>query len=351
MNDLVNEFAQLSIPPADSPTDASPTPPCPIASVPGEVLSEIFLHTALVDLASFARLAQVCKRFAYLVVTEERIWKRIASGPEIGFGYMHFRFACDLYGRPLTYHLNRDDDSWRLKSLLDVGEADTQPSPLLQPSLPYTLSLLQDNYGNSWRQLFRSRPRIRFNGCYISTVNYTRPGAASTTQLTWNSPVLIVTYYRYLRFYRDGAVISLLTTAEPGDVVHHLAKENLGTHSQAIPGLSAMKDALRGRWRISGPVDPPKTRVSLGESDDEEELGPVVPPDEPEGDLHIETEGVVPKYMWKMQFGIGNAGRGARNNKLQWKGFWSYNKLTDDWGEFGLKNDRAFYWSRVKSWS
>ncbi|KAI9685316.1 MAG: hypothetical protein M1822_004689 [Bathelium mastoideum] len=350
LNELVNAFAELSIPPAEPLTDVSPPPPCPIAGIPGEILSQIFLQTALTDVASFVRLARVCRRFAYLIVTEEYIWRRIVTGPEIGFGAMHFRFACDIYGTPLGHRLTEEDDSWKLKSLLDVDESDMRPSPLLQPSSLYTTMLLQNTYAGSWRQMFRSRPRIRFNGCYISTVNYTRPGAASTTQLTWNSPVLIVTYYRYLRFYRDGTVISLLTTTEPSDVVHYLAKENLSTHSQAIPGLAAMKDALRGRWHLSGPVDQPISRASPDEANEEEESAPDIPLDEPEGELHIETEGVVPKYMWKMQFGIGHAGR-ARNNKLQWKGFWSYNKLTDDWGNFGLKNDRAFYWSRVKSWA
>jgi F-box protein 9 len=51
-----------------------------------------------------------------------------------------------------------------------------------------------------------------------------------------------------------------------------------------------------------------------------------------------------------MLLSIGSAGRGVRNNKLAWQGYWSYNLLTDDWGEYGLKNDRPFYWSRVKSY-
>lgn len=106
-----------------------------------------------------------------------------------------------------------------------------------------------------------------------------------------------------------------------------------------------MKDALRGRWRLSG-----ARKIPPDEDHYEEPKGPgeydIEPSEveevEPEGELYIETEGVIPKYMWKMQFSIGSAGRkdGTRNNKLSWKGFWSYNRLTDDWGEFGLKNDR-----------
>ncbi len=75
--------------------------------------------------------------------------------------------------------------------------------------------------------------------------------------------------------------------------------------------------------------------------------------EEEEGTLLIETEGVDPdKYIFKMELALKSAGRagGTRNNKLNWKGFWSYNKLTDDWAEFGLRNDKAFFWSRVRSY-
>ncbi len=82
---------------------------------------------------------------------------------------------------------------------------------------------------------------------------------------------------------------------------------------------------------------------------------------EGEGDVHVETEGVDAKYMYKMHLslrssaapqgpGRARAGGAARNNKMTWRGFWSYNKLTDDWAEFALRNDRAFFWSRVRSY-
>ena len=97
-----------------------------------------------------------------------------------------------------------------------------------------------------------------------------------------------------------------------------------------------------------------------------------------EGVLHIETEGADagasnPKYMYKIMLKLQHAGGTTtttnnhsnkvsgpipgltgggktRNNKLAWMGYWSYNRLTDDWSEFGLRNDKAFFWSRVKSY-
>lgn len=264
-------------------------------------------------------------------MTEEQIWKRLALGKEYGFAGMHYEYACDLNGKPIVQtaelDLELDDDD-----VDDVSDEEHEATPAVPPP-DVTAYLLKKQYATSWRQMVRSRPRIRFNGCYISTVNYTRPGAASATQATWYTPVHIVTYFRYLRFFRDGTAISLLTTSEPIDVVHHLTKDNAHKdhhHSSALPS-NVMKDALCGRWRLSGPGD-----GVIG--------------DEAEGDVHVETEGVVPKYMWKMDFRLGSAGKGTRNNKLTWKTFKSYNRLTDDWGEFGLKNDRAYYWSRVKSY-
>lgn len=273
------------------------------------------MNAAVSDVASMYRLALTCKRLAFLVLTEDSIWKRIVHGQEFGFPAMHYRYACTITGEPIMTLEDAIDES-------PVVEKDPSITLPLTPDYP------------TYRHMFRQRPRIRFNGCYISTVNYTRPGVAATS-VTWNSPVFIVTYYRYLRFFRDGSLISLLTTNEPSDVVPYLQPEHMHrNHTGALP-QSVMKDALKGRWRLSGDA----WRKASAEEGSEE----------PEGDVIIETEGVVPKYMYKMHLALGSAGKGTRNNKLAWRGYWSWNRLTDDWGEFGLKNDRAFYWSRVRS--
>lgn len=328
---LIQQFSHLSIPPAEPDSDLSEPLPCPIAQLPEEILVEILLALAIRDVAPFSRLAQVCKRFAYLVTTEERIWKRVALGHEVGFAAMNYLYVCDLSG----------------KSQSARGLPWTTEQPIARDLTPAVWP--------TYRDQFRHRPRVRFNGCYISTVNYSRPGASHQSRFTWTSPVQIVTYYRYLRLLRNGTAISLLTTAPPADVVHHLILENIHNHhSGALPTV-VMKDALRGRWRLSGSTA--ASSIELVEGEDQKGPGeyakePSEDLEEEEGDLHVETEGVVRKYMWKMQFSLGSSGRkeGARNNKLSWKGFWSYNKLTDDWGEFGLKNDKPFYFSRVKSY-
>ena len=351
--ELIASFAGLPITGGPPLIEGDRPPPCPISKLPSEVLLEILLQTAIRDPASFARLGAVCKALAYHVCTENQIWKRVALGAEFGLASQTYDFSTSLQGREL---IERTLDSAPRR------DENTEEGPLPDPQ------------HQDWREVFHSNPRIRFTGIYISTVNYTRPGGASASQATWNSPVHIVTYYRYLRFFRDGTVISLLTTNEPIEVVQHLTKENMnlvrsipkehhplnftsnapalsGAPTQTAPptAQSLLRHALRGRWRLCHP--------SQDGNDQNEEMTADVPMPAPradeEGDLRIETEGAGPRYMYTMHLSMKSSSRSkhsVKNNKLQWKGFWSYNTLTNDWAEFQLKNDKAFFFSRVRSY-
>ncbi|KAH7156564.1 hypothetical protein EDB81DRAFT_716958 [Dactylonectria macrodidyma] len=343
IGDLIASFAGLKIEPCPPAVEGMPPPPSPLADLPEEILMHIMRDVAVLDVADFARLARVCKRMAYLVATEQRIWRRVALGSEVGFPAMLYRFERGIEWDDLP------EDEQEAPEIVDGFVVS--PAELAQrrreESLALTESLTPSVYP-SWQDHFRSRPRIRFNGCYISTVNYVRSGQASTNQTTWGSPILIVTYYRYLRFFRDGSLISLLTTNEPAAVVHHLTRDDLTAQRRSphphLPN-AVMALALRGRWRLSSAAD----------AADPDAPAPSVPRgphrrDDPEGDVFIETEGVGAKYIYRMDLSLRNAGKGARNNKLVWRGYYNYNKLTDDWGEFGLKNDKPFLFSRVKSY-
>jgi F-box protein 9 len=331
MKDLIASFASASLQPTKSEVEGMPQPRSPITGIPDEILVHILQDVAVLDIGDFVRLAQVCKRLAYLVSTENRIWRRVCLEGETGFGGMHHQWQVSvLWGPPEdeTIPLDRDAEHAELPQLTREAQDSLKSAT--------TLSLYEALYASSWQRMFRSRPRIRFNGCYISTVNYIRAGQSAVHQISWTSnPVHIVTYYRYLRFFRDGTLISLLTTAEPPDVVHHLTKDALALHrASAMTHLPSalMQQALMGRWRLSSSADYP-----------DRPLGEV------EGDVFIETEGIG-KYIYRMELSLRTAGKGARHNKLVWRGFYSYNKLTDDWGEFGLKHDRNFFFSRVKSY-
>lgn len=329
--DLIFSFSQLKIEGAPPECEGVPPPPCPMAELPDEILIHILRDVAIADVGDFVRLAQVCKRLAFLVATEDQIWRRICLGTEFGFGGMQYHWQRGIQWEPLDEAQELADE--------DVFTMDELAQRRQEESRATTDILWHSLYSSSWQKMFRRRPRIRFNGCYISTVNYIRSGQASAHQVTWNSPVHIVTYYRYLRLFRDGTAISLLTTEEPAHVVHHMTKDNLLLHrghaSMHLPS-AVMSSALTGRWRLSSSSDNPDAS-----------------PADMEGDLYVETEGAVgPRYMYRMELTFRAAGKAAvaKINKLAWKGFWSYNKLTDDWAEFSLKNDKPFFFSRVKSY-
>lgn len=351
LKELITSFAGLTIQGAPPEVEGVPPPPCPISSLPDEILVHILRDIAISDIASFVRLARVCKRLAYLVATEDRIWRRVCLGPEFGFGGMHYRWQGSVTWGPLDaeedeavasgpHNLDVEDDAVRVPPESHGCRVPLTPSERLDrdwaEKQACTLSLFRDIYSSSWQRMFRLRPRVRFGGCYISTVNYMRSGQASAHATTWHSPVHIVTYYRYLRFYRDGTVVSLLTTAEPADVVHHLTREALELHRGAGAAhlqSVVMQSAYKGRWRLASARDYPDKEAA-----------------EVEGDVFVETEGVG-KYLYRLDLTLKSAGKqGPRNNKLVWRGCYSYNRLTDDWAEFGLKNEKPFFFSRVRSY-
>ncbi|KAI3399817.1 hypothetical protein diail_5614 [Diaporthe ilicicola] len=323
--ELVASFAGLSIEPAQPYIKGTPQPPCPIAELPEEILVHILQDVAMADVGDFVRLSQVCKRFAWLVATEDSIWRQVCLGSKFGFTGMHFDFQTNVTWKALAEEHTLLEDP--------VEEARRRE----EEAHATTMALLNMTY-HTWHRMFRRRPRMKFNGCYISTINYIRAGQ-QTNSLAWNSPVHIVTYYRYLRLFRDGTAITLCTVEEPSTVVHHMTKEALALHkSGAMAHLpsSVMQHALRARWRLSSEAD-------LADEDKDVSLA------DSEGNVFIESDGGG-NYIYRMELSLRTAGKSASNNKLAWRGFYSYNKSADVWDEFTLKDIKPFFFSRVKSY-
>ncbi|PXF46810.1 F-box only protein 9 [Gracilariopsis chorda] len=80
----------------------------------------------------------------------------------------------------------------------------------------------------TWRLLCTQRPRLRTNALFVLQHQFTKTAsrfAASEPQ----APVFLVTYYRFLRFYTSGTVMSLTTPEAP-----HLAYRRVRTfHGRA----------------------------------------------------------------------------------------------------------------------
>lgn len=93
----------------------------------------------------------------------------------------------------------------------------------------------------SWRKLCILRPRLRTNSIFTVRHQYAKTTERSATEEP-EAPVFLVTYYRFLRFYSDGTVVSLATSEQP-----HLAFKR-----------------IRRYWCPTGPVEKDKTYPCVG---------------------------------------------------------------------------------------
>lgn len=250
-----------------------------LLNLPTEVIALILETLALDDLGSFTQATYSCRRLATTGYSNVRMWRRLCAQ---AFDYQHYDAEFDVDSYVAGFR--------------------------------------------SWQDMYKNRPRVQFNGVYISTCNYLRPGLAQT----WNNPLHMVTYYRYVRFYEDGTCMNLLTTLAPADVVPVFRRQEVGvdeTDTQVVPVykkddgtvLTRPKGITQGTWKIMTA----------------------------QGRLFIESEGSVDRYIFFMEFDIRSSGK-HRHNKLKWREFWSLNKITQDTAEFSLKNDKAYYFVRSR---
>ncbi|KAK9471230.1 uncharacterized protein V1510DRAFT_420821 [Dipodascopsis tothii] len=238
--------------------------PSPLMTLPNELLTHLLRLLALADLSGFTRTTYTCRKLAFLAYTDTTLWQRLC-----------------------------ESEFPRMVYTDDVDEA-----------------AVFARYGADWRRMFLERPRVRFNGVYISTCNYHRDGVSDS----WSSPIHMVTYYRYMRFYDDGSVLWLLTTREPAEIVPEL---RLGASTTLYPQLKGM---TVGSWSLS--ID---------------------------GRVNIRVTGPVAKYVFLQELEIKSAGRG-RQNRLNWVHFYSLNQVTDHLLEFSLPHEKPYYFSRVLSY-
>lgn len=92
----------------------------------------------------------------------------------------------------------------------------------------------------SWQDMHKKRPRLNFDGAYISKTSYVRSGEQGLDNLY--KPWHLVEYYRYLRFFTDKTVIFLTCADEPKNIVTKLN----------IPKNSGDQNILKGQWNLSG---------------------------------------------------------------------------------------------------
>ncbi|KAJ1982594.1 hypothetical protein H4R35_000220 [Dimargaris xerosporica] len=315
---LADQLAALSMQDPGYLAPHDPHQPFHIGTLPEEVLILILRHLLVVDMASIGTAAQVCKHL-----------RRLTLDPSV------WRWACEfVFSAPAL----RDTDpacspeaSERVWQDLQVDlelpttEADW-PAAGGRMSAVATESALDwlgrleathlsrrlvhqasHSYRYDWRRMFIEKPRIRWDGVYISTCYYMRSGR---TENTWYQPVHLVTYYRYMRFYRDGRCVKLLTTDSPRDVVRFLQWKG------------RLKGLMHGRYRMTG------TRLQA-----------------------ILTDAQRPHLTFHAQLTAKSPARG-RHNKLSWVRYYSVDVTRDgDRVDYSLEHFKPYYFSRVRAFA
>jgi len=134
------------------------------------------------------------------------------------------------------YVCGRDPEIWRLACAKIWGNEN----------ITEHLSTYED-----WRIMFIRRPRLNFDGVYISKTSYARPGEQSLDN--FYRPWHLVEYFRYFRFFSDGNVLFLTTPDDPKTTVTKLKAKSAGSTTN-VPYTNFIQNEhciLRGTWTLA----------------------------------------------------------------------------------------------------
>jgi hypothetical protein len=122
-------------------------------------------------------------------------------------------------------HLARSSESWKCSFLFEL-KSSTSPPRLLVPE--------------EYRNLRLKRLYIRFDGLYFAKCSYVRVIGAGQS-LTDSRTFVPVSYYRFLRFFRDGTVAMM---TQPADISSGIPRAPRPSYEKLIntPDSSTLLD-------------------------------------------------------------------------------------------------------------
>ncbi|KAG6381697.1 hypothetical protein JVT61DRAFT_298 [Boletus reticuloceps] len=234
----------------------------------------------------------------------------------------------DVIPGELLLYILRNLDTTTLEHFATVSRKARVLSldPLLWRLL--RIEAIVDEYGSDYRQTYIEHPRLRLDGVYIAVCHYIRRGLSENAWVNVNH---LITYHRYLRFFPDGQVLSLLANEEyqPPLVIPMLK-----------PSLR-MKGFYVGDWRLEGST---VLISNLVERHPYATHG--VPTAHPSHHSHVPQP---TRYHFQMTLTLRSKPLG-RWNRLD---LVSYESVGIEDGEvvpLPLKHERPFWFSKVKSW-
>lgn len=323
----LESFDELAILPLDEDL------PSPFSKMPLEIITKIAMHLALNDLPSFRSMMNTCKLFHGVGMASLDIWRELAMRE-----YPYQKYTPETWTKLVGEDEYSEEDSDDI-TREEMESVFASPGIALKTDISTDYKLQQEqkvlwnpaiSWHGNWRSMYLLRPRIQFDGTYISTCNYLRPGRSDDS---WYQPFIMVTYYRYLRFYKDGTCLSFLTTDEPRNIVPVFVKPS---NSQKLSTRNRKDKNVYSVTRSDGTTIYRPKGISVGRWVHINTGGQIL----------IKVEGSVENYTFFMRFDMKSSGR-RRHNKLKWNEYWAI----DPHGErldFDLKNDKAFFFQKYR---
>ncbi|KAF9266943.1 hypothetical protein L218DRAFT_956035 [Marasmius fiardii PR-910] len=248
--------------------------------------------------------------------------------------------------------ISLDSSIWR-----ELVEVTYKPPQILDEEV---LKTLYDKYLYDYRRLYIEHPRIRTDGVYIAVCHYIRNGLSENS---WVNLSHFITYRRYLRFYPNGQVLSLLTNEEqsPAEVISRLKP------TRPTKGL------LVGTWHLTGttvvlsnlidsdslsdprlaPVDlssPSSVLAAINHAHRSiNRIGTGAASTGPSYHHHPTPERSL-RYVFTMSLSLRSKPLG-RWNRLDIASYDSVHLETGDVHPVALKHERPFWFSKVRSYA
>lgn len=119
--------------------------------------------------------------------------------------------------------------------------------------------ILQTDFGGSWRKMWLHRPRLRFDGLYVSRNTYIRAGIA---EWKTTNPVHLVCYYRYVRFFSSGKFLYKNSSQKLKEVAKAMHGQPLKAESVFGGRYTMMKDQVEAAILYPG-LRPTVLRIRL----------------------------------------------------------------------------------------
>ncbi|KAF8318743.1 hypothetical protein DL93DRAFT_2225638 [Clavulina sp. PMI_390] len=262
--------------------------------------------------------------------------------PELLVHVLHnFSYRCDYASIELFAAVSRKTRLLSLEPSLWREMVDQfYVPPQIDEDITFS-DLVVSQYDHDYRRAFVEHPRIRFDGVYISVCHCERSGQSENL---WVNVTHLITYHRYLRFFPDGTVLSLLANDEnPSETVHILK-----------PSLRR-KGFYIGTWSLSG--NTVTVRELLDPSGQLTKYGfemILTIKSKPTGRL-VYTSPALLFSFFPMSSLFTERGPSVfcipRWNKLELEEYNSVKLETGEGDALPLRNERPFWFSKVRSYN